>query len=230
MSQMPNKVWPFLFAVLLACSSSSSNGTTPDSSTGVDTDESDGSSAPILTATHGGWSQPRCELCHSLPEEGHDTTLGSECAPCHGGNGACDPNGTGLSHTSADDCVTCHQTQHDYSASEQCQSCHFSTVGGVVACGDVVEDEPDAGGDIDSDDVVTNTDTGPAPELSTEVVSNCMNWPETEFSETNHAQIETLDVGTLAIELELDDVDGQTYRLSDLLAERPVLMVYGAYT
>jgi hypothetical protein len=60
---------------------------------------------------------------------------------------------------------------------------------------------------------------------------NCFNWPEDEFSQSNHAGNTTsLREGELAVEFTLKDLTGTERTLSSLLGEKPVLMVFGSYT
>jgi hypothetical protein len=92
---------------------------------------------PILTTSHAGWQKIHCEDCHGYPVAGHTTTETGECATCHGGNGACDPNGKESlfqDHKPWDDCVQCHAQKHSFTLSTYCINCHFSEAG-VVDCG-----------------------------------------------------------------------------------------------
>jgi hypothetical protein len=223
-----------VFGLSLTCSSS---------------DESDEEGeAVILGADHTGWRQQRCETCHDLPmeQDGQVFTSGHECASCHGGNGACDPMGgpAARPHESTDECLECHLPEHEYTAPAECAACHFEEAG-VIPCGDTSDGETDdddddgdsgTGDDGDSGtDEETDSDTGSdgaeGPNLSDAVVANCFNWPAEEFSPDNHAVNTTsLGLGELAVELELLDTDGAPFSLSGLLAERPVLMVFGAFT
>jgi hypothetical protein len=67
--------------------------------------------------------------------------------------------------------------------------------------------------------------------LSDALVDNCFNWPQDEFSSTNKASNRTsVAEGGLAVEFTLLDVDGNPFTLSELLATRPVFLVFGAYT
>ena len=92
--------------------------------------------APILASSHVGWKSIHCGSCHALPVADHTTTDTSECALCHGGNGACDPNGANSSkknHSKTTGC-SCHGTMHSsFTKSADCVSCHFATVG-LVDC------------------------------------------------------------------------------------------------
>jgi hypothetical protein len=84
-------------------------------------------------------------------------------------------------------------------------------------------------GDRGSDgDAGEDGDGGPV--LSDALVSGCFNWPAEEFTTDNHAQVQTIAAGALAVEFTLEDLDGVAYTLSELLAQKPVLMVFGAYT
>jgi hypothetical protein len=191
---------------------------------GCDKDEP--AQAPILDPSHQGWKNPWCGQCHTLPIAGHDTSDHWACAGCHGGNGACNPNGTGISRTHADtdDCTSCHGQQHQYTAASQCASCHFTSVGGVVDCGGSTGQD----GGIPPTDAGT-TDGG-APILPDELVSNCYDWPAVEFTQQTSAQMGLYTSGGMAIDFTLREVDGTPRTLSELLATRPVLMVLGAFT
>ncbi|MBW2651541.1 MAG: hypothetical protein JRC57_00435 [Deltaproteobacteria bacterium] len=61
--------------------------------------------------------------------------------------------------------------------------------------------------------------------------SNCFDWPDQEFSPTNHASLTVaLKKGDPAIDFTLKDTDGRSYTLSSLLATKPVLLVFGSFT
>lgn len=181
--------------------------------------------ARILGDWHLGYKNQHCDSCHSLPVEGHSTSDHWACAACHGGNGACNPNGnqSARQHQKTDDCVSCHISNHGYSVSTQCAGCHFAVVGLDDDCGYTPVDGGSDGGDAGGDEG--------GPVLSDALVDNCFNWPQDEFSSTNKASVTTsINDGALAVEFTLQDVDGNPFTLSDLLRTRPVLMVFGAYT
>jgi len=68
----------------------------------------------------------------------------------------------------------------------------------------------------------TSQPTGTAPELSTALVRGC---------ESGSRQSEKgLPYRSLAVDFTLKDVDGQEYTLSKLLAEKPVVMIFGSFT
>ncbi len=69
-------------------------------------------------------------------------------------------------------------------------------------------------------------------EVDERLESNCYNWPEEEFSPTNNAGDVTvsLNEGDKAVDFSLKDTSGQSYTLFSLLATKPVLMVFGAFT
>ena len=77
---------------------------------------------------------------------------------------------------------------------------------------------------------ITNTTT--TIEVDERLESNCYNWPEEEFSPTNNSGDVTvsLNEGDAAVDFTLKDTSGQSYTLSTLLATKPVLMVFGAFT
>lgn len=198
--------------------------------------------ARILGDWHLGYKNQHCDSCHNLPEKGHTTSNHWECAACHGGNGACNPNGnqSARSHQKTDDCVSCHIASHNYSVSTQCAGCHFALVGLDDDCGippmDGGQDDggQDGGGDTVSDGGDLGRDAGGDEGglvLSDALVDYCFEWPDTEFSSTNKATLGTsIADGALAVEFTLLDVDGNPFTLSQLLQTRPVLMVFGAYT
>jgi hypothetical protein len=74
----------------------------------------------------------------------------------------------------------------------------------------------------------------PTPQLrrELELTPNCYNWPADEFSFGNHVENTRVSVAEAeqAIDFTLKDTDGVTYKLSELLETRPVLMVFGAFT
>ncbi len=106
-------------------------GTTVDKGTTADK----GTATPkILASTHTGWKKTDCATsgCHSLPIKNHTTSDKAECAKCHGGNGACNPNGPNSKkkdHTSTMTCTSCHQQKHGFTKASDCQSCHYAAKG-----------------------------------------------------------------------------------------------------
>ena len=162
-----------------------------------------------LAASHPGTRNPLCGACHVLPVAGHTATDPALCASCHGANGACDPNGRPevRNHAVSDNCLSCHQQHHGFSANAQCVSCHFAALG-RRACG-----------------------TSGGPNIPGALTSGCFGWPATEFSPSNKATVQTfLQPGSRAVDFALRDVNGASYTLSGLLATRPVLLVHGAFT
>jgi hypothetical protein len=203
--------------VLSVCSESSDGGDGGDGADVVDAGGGDDGAArdadagggdtaspPLLDSSHMGWRSQHCDLCHSLPRPGHTTSHPPDCAACHGGNGACDPGYSGRVHSRTENCTACHQNKHDFSSNSDCTSCHYAFAQTI---------------DCDQGTVLSN-----------ELESGCFNWPAEEFTTDNHAEIQTIAEGGLAVEFILKDVDGTAYTLSGLLAEKPVLMVFGAYT
>jgi hypothetical protein len=89
----------------------------------------------ILTAGHSGWGKTACDTCHKpLPLPKHTATTPPQCAQCHGGNGACNPNGPNSvkqNHTAAMSCTSlCHYgSKHGFSANADCVACHFAIAG-----------------------------------------------------------------------------------------------------
>jgi hypothetical protein len=162
--------------------------------------------ARLLTSEHLGWKNRDCEVCHRLPVQGHATNEPPDCAECHGGNGACNPNGLNSEreHDIGDECIDCHEGKHEFELSSECVSCHFATAG------------------LD-DCAVTN--------LSGALRGNCFNWPEEEFTPTHKANVKTsLAEGAIAVDFTLKDPHGASHSLSSLLATKPVLLVFGAFT
>jgi hypothetical protein len=61
--------------------------------------------------------------------------------------------------------------------------------------------------------------------------SGCFHYPMTDFNTHNYAETEiSIASGDRAAEFELRDLEGATYTLSGLLAEKPVLLVLGSFT
>jgi hypothetical protein len=93
----------------------------------------------ILSSTNHvmGWKKIECFQagCHVSPLANHTATKPVECAICHGGNGACDPNGTNSTkkdHTNTLSCddTLCHATgAHGFTANADCVACHFASAG-----------------------------------------------------------------------------------------------------
>jgi len=170
---------------------------------------------PLLGPEHPGYKAQHCEQCHTLPVDGHTAILPSECAACHGGNGACNPNGPASArvHDPADDCSSssCHGDTHSFTEID-CASCHFAAAG--------VDDCPEG---------VGGGGTGLLP--ASELASDCFGWPAKEFSPTNKANLLTgITEGAQAIDFVLNDHLGESHSLGMLLQTRPVVLVFGAYT
>ncbi len=98
----------------------------------------DTSAGTTLSATNHikGWGKKWCFTsgCHSKPLKGHTQTKEQSCAACHGGNGACDPNGansTKKNHTKGLTCISsgCHSTLHGYTQNADCVACHLANAG-----------------------------------------------------------------------------------------------------
>lgn len=101
-----------------------------------------GSTAPILTSSHSGWSgngswqnkncyRSGCHSAATLPG-GHDVAWNfAKCAECHGANGACDANGNTHVHTTGDNCMNsaCHGSHHGYNTNPDCVACHMAWTG-----------------------------------------------------------------------------------------------------
>lgn len=69
------------------------------------------------------------------------------------------------------------------------------------------------------------------PELSQDVSSNCFRWPGATFTKQNFAYVYTsMAPGERAVDFELADLEGTSYRLSELLVTKPVLLVLGSFT
>lgn len=187
--------------------------------------------APLLTSGHMGYKRQDCALCHEIPLPQHaEANLGS-CATCHGGNGACDPNGQQSQrvHSSADDCMHCHGDRHQvHQANSACVNCHFAFAGIDDTCG--MAAAPDGGVGVDTS-LAPDAGLGSEPLPASRLVSNCYNWPAEEFSPQNSASVKAvLPAGSRAIDFTLADVNGKTYTLAQLLAEKPVVLVTGSFT
>ena len=202
-----------MLSALLSCGGKGQAQTpvTPTSPTSPFTPAPGGpAGAPVVLAdAHPGTRNPLCGACHVLPVAGHTATDPSLCASCHGANAACNPNGRPevRSHAVSDNCLSCHQLHHNFTANAQCVSCHFASQGRRV-CG-----------------------TSGGPNIPGALTSGCFGWPATEFSPSNKATVQTfLQPGSRAVDFALRDVNGASYTLSGLLATRPVLLVHGAFT
>jgi len=81
---------------------------------------------PPLEASHKGWKKTSCNQCHQIPLPDHRKTGNAECAVCHGGNGACNPNAK-QPHDESMDCLSCHRRKHNFSKKIECIYCHLTT-------------------------------------------------------------------------------------------------------
>lgn len=99
--------------------------------------------AEFLSGAHAGWKRTDCLTCH--PYASNDPLPLYRCATCHGGNGACTPNGPSSGkqdHAPADSCTRtgCHETASThpdnttYTEDLQCTTCHFAERGGTPDC------------------------------------------------------------------------------------------------
>lgn len=97
----------------------------------------------------------------------------------------------------------------------------------------------DSGGEVAKTDaspaidaqVAVDSLLGQPPQLSSELTSNCYNWPAEDFDPTKFAPWKpSVSAGQLAIDFTLRDVDGKAYTLSELLIEKPVWIQLGAFT
>jgi len=69
------------------------------------------------------------------------------------------------------------------------------------------------------------------PILSQDVSSHCFRWPEATFTKRSFAEVATaMGPGDLAVDFEAEDIEGNPYRLSELLVTKPVLLVLGSFT
>jgi len=198
---------------------------------------------PILDEAHLGWKSQDCSSCKELPKPDHNTTQPPDCAVCHGGNGACDPGSPGSNRDcqADEECIGCHGENHGFIQLSECTACHFAAAGrddcspGMLDAGPSDSAIPDqarpdyAGQDTSGVDLALPDAAG--PQLSTALTENCFNWPAEPFAQGNASQVQTyLQAGATAVEFTLADVDGNTETLSSLLASRPVLLVFGAFT
>jgi len=101
--------------------------------------------AQYLTSAHPGWKRTDCLNASCHPYASSDKPPVYKCATCHGGNGACNPNGASSGkkdHTGASACTSAgchdkaivHPTATTYSQDVQCVTCHFAKRGGTPDC------------------------------------------------------------------------------------------------
>ncbi len=83
------------------------------------------STVPQLGSTHQGWKKTSCEQCHEVPQPQHRDTGYTDCAVCHGSNGACNPNAK-QPHQQDSDCISCHKRKHSISKNINCVYCHLA--------------------------------------------------------------------------------------------------------
>jgi hypothetical protein len=184
---------------------------------------------PLLDEQHPGWTNPNCDGCHVLPAPGHTVKDRFVCAQCHGGNGACLPNGYNAGyneHKPSDDCVSCHTGgKHRFTRSDVCSNCHFRDLG-QRACKAYQPPTVDAG---------PTPPVGTPPQLSTKIEHDCFDFPAQPFGPSNGVAdgeewITKLQPGDQAVEFTLLDTAGASHTLSDLLATKPVWLQTGSYT
>ncbi len=73
--------------------------------------------------------------------------------------------------------------------------------------------------------------SGPAPQLDTDLVTECFGFPGRAPAPDNHASVSVrLNAGDRAVDFTLTDVDGRRHTLSQLLKTSPVLLVQGSWT
>lgn len=115
----------FVFVIILlwACNSGAQSPSCTDRSN-------------ILATGHSGWQINDCTQCHDLPVINHNSNISiSDCASCHGGNGAPVLADThpGWKNNS---CTTCHSSPTDHNdslTSPECASCHGGNGAPVLA-------------------------------------------------------------------------------------------------
>ena len=120
----------------------STNATTTTKATNVTTSTGTSPTAKVLDSVHTGWQQKQCGTagCHPTLSTIHTVSSPCDCGACHGGNGACNPNGpvSGFkSHYYGSSCLSgCHagHTTHGFTAEACCRSCHFASAGGIADC------------------------------------------------------------------------------------------------
>ena len=101
----------------------------------VESDTNEEEKAIILSfGNHSGYGEQVCEDCHDTPVANHTETEQGLCAKCHGGNGACTPNGPNSrrqSHKITTKCTMCHKGAkgHGYTDKKSCISCHYAEAG-----------------------------------------------------------------------------------------------------
>lgn len=101
----------------------------------------------------------------------------------------------------------------------------FCTLTALAACSSNYGD-PVAPYETPDDDPVLEG-LRPASELSEDIAG----WPGVPFSPENFVStVPALEVGDIAIDFTLEDVDGNPHRLADYLSTKPVLLMIGSYT
>jgi hypothetical protein len=101
--------------------------------------------AQFLTNAHPGWKRTDCLTSGCHPYSTADKPPLYKCASCHGGNGACSPNGATSKKTDHTDTAACtsagchstavvHPNDTTYTQDVQCVSCHFAKRGGTPDC------------------------------------------------------------------------------------------------
>lgn len=207
---------------------------------------------------HPGWTNPECQLCHSLPVAGHTVTERYVCAQCHGANGACVTNGFNdgyNEHVPEDDCASCHVDDatgapgnHGFTASEVCSNCHFrelgqrecvppialcaqGEIGAMCTCGEEVQASGYCCGAAWSATPCTDEPLPTGGPLAT----GCFDYPEAPFSATNrvadgHEWESILKAGDVAVDFTLEDTNGVEHSLYELLESGPVWLQTGSYT
>ena len=182
---------------------------------------------PLLSTAHPGYNAAACDGCHALPVEGHAEDTAQACAACHGGNGACDPNGRYSTriHMHTDTCTECHGTRHAYAADADCAAGHFAASGLDGECGEQADEPPDE----PSAEPPAEPGSNLRPE--SELFSGCYGWPEEEFVPGNTVQLQiSLQEGEAAVDFTLRTPEGDPLVLSELLQSRPVALVLGGFT
>ena len=101
--------------------------------------------AQFLGNAHPGWKRTDCLTAGCHPYASSDQPPVYKCATCHGGNGACNPNGASSGkkdHAAESACTSAgchaaaiaHPNNTTYAQDVQCVTCHFAKRGGTPDC------------------------------------------------------------------------------------------------
>ncbi len=134
LSRLSTGPWLLAAALLSGCGDATGDDGAGGAGTGGGATKSM-PTTPLLGSSHPGYQHTNCAACHSLPVDYHMQTNPSDCAACHGGNGACDPTLADKEHQRSEDCQSCHGQNHGVRGNQNCVNCHFAP-SGLVDCTD----------------------------------------------------------------------------------------------